>query len=125
MEKLYCFQYDVNENTVYRQSFDVEHNSFGFFYHDNNGETIYVSDGDIDMVQTYRAEGSKIIYIYTKTDDVNHAMDVMAEAFVTQISSMGRELHKLKNTYDTFSQEKDRINKKYPEGKKSEEYGRE
>lgn len=116
MIKLYCFQYDANENMTYRRECDAEEYKNNYFIGDE--EHIMIPKEDIDKVKLYKDNQDKIIYMYTFTDDVNSVLDDINLYLCNEIVNAENTLQKMKDLQSKFLKEKDRIAKKYPSGKK-------
>ncbi len=122
MSKLYCFQYYTKENNMYRYEYKPESiDEYGYHIADKDGDTIHVHKSAIDdpRVATNYETSEKIIYVYTLTDNVNHAMDLIHEAFKTTIQSQKKELQELEKMYIAFDKKRMEIFRKFPDGKKT------
>lgn len=121
MDKLYCFQYYTEEHSICRYEYKPELiNEYGYHIADKDGDTIHVDKSAIDnpRVATNYETSEKIIYVYTLTDNVNHAMDLIHEAFKITIQSQKKELEELDKMFDAFEEKRTEILRKYPNGKK-------
>ena len=54
MSKLYCFQYDINNNKVFRQEYDVEEHKHSYTLIDDDDDFIIVPKENIDKIKTFK-----------------------------------------------------------------------
>ena len=118
MIKLYCFQYNVNENATFRQEFDAEEYKNNYFI--DYEEDIIIPKEDIGEVKSYKDNQDRIIYVYTFTDDVNTALESINCYLCNELFNAEKVLQTKKDLLSKFLKEKDKIAKKYPSGKKVE-----
>ena len=119
MNKLYCFQYNIKEDLVYRQEYKTrESDKYDFLFYTVGKEpddyTSYISKDTLDKPQK---EGD-VIYVFTLTDNVNDAMDLIYEAIKTTIQSKKKELEELDKMFDTFDKKRMDMFREFPDGKK-------
>ena len=120
MNKLYCFQYDINNNKVFRQEYDVEEHKYSYTLIDDDDDFIAVPKENIDKIKTFKNSQDRIIYVYTFTDDVNAILDDINHYFCDEIADAENTIQRMKDLQSKFLKEKDRIAKKYPSGKRVE-----
>ena len=121
--KIYCFQYDVNDNKVFRQEYDVKEDEYGYDLSDpdNHEYCFYIRKADTEVVQVHNDhENNKIVYIYSITNDVNLALNKINEAFESGIQLTEKKLDELRKIYLSFHDERNRIKNEYPNGKKED-----
>lgn len=120
--KIYCFQYDVNKNKVFRQEYDAGEESYTKYGYDlldpdNHEYYFHIRKDDMEAVQVHNDyKDNKIVYIYSITDDVNLALDKINEAFESGIQLTEKKLDELRKIYLSFHDERDRIKNEYPNG---------
>lgn len=116
MENLYQFIYDTKENKVYSNAFKVTRETDDMVIIDVDDESIYLYNFEIGEV---KSEGSDL-YLYTKFNDVNYALEVINDYFIEQIENAELALSELRNAKAMLSAERYRIKEKYPNGVKEE-----
>lgn len=124
MEKLYCFQYDIDENAVLQMDLDARPHKDMYIVtvgDEPNEEDIFIWTADIlnESVKVYNEADGKILYLYSKTDDVNHALDIFEKYIKASLDEKRTSVQKLENLYQVFLAKKQEIKQKYPTGKKS------
>ena len=89
-KKLYCFQYDITNNAVFKQEYtprETEH-FYEVVFDEEIDDHAYIDkekvakecvDGDI-------ISGRKIFYVYTFDGDVNHAMELFEKKLAETIA---------------------------------------
>ena len=119
MSKLYCFQYNLKEDLVYRQEYKArESDKYDFlFYTVGKEPNDYTSCITKDVLDKPQREGD-VLYVYTLVDNVNDAMDLIYEAIKITIQSKKKELEELDKMFETFDKKRLDIFREFPDGKK-------
>lgn len=124
MEKLYCFQYDINENAVFQMEHDARPHKDMYIItvgDEPHEEDLFIWKADVlnETAKVYNDEDGKMLYLYSKTDDVNHALDIFEKYIKKSLDEKRTSVQKLESLYQTFLAKKQEIKQKYPTGKKS------
>ena len=127
-KKLYCFQYDVTNNAVFKQGYTPREteNNYEVIFDEETDDHAYIDkekvaeeyvDGDI-------INGRKILYVYTFNENVNHAMELFEKEFAETIAEEERKLRNIKQVHSILLEKQAEILAKYPNGvKENETYG--
>ena len=77
-------------------------------------KTWYLFRYEIGEVKSKKSD----LYIYTKFNDVNYALEVINDYLIEQIENTEFALSELRNIQSMFSTERYKIKEKYPNGVK-------
>lgn len=120
-QKLYCFQYDIKENAVFREEYDAREYDTSYMItvgESPNDYDLFIEKHDV-VNETAKREATdeyEIIYMYSQTDDVNHALDNMEKAIANSIKHLQKVIAKRLSDFEIFKAKKAEIKEKYPTG---------
>ena len=117
-KKIYCFQYYVSEDTIYRYEYlaDVLNCSYLIDIDDND---ILIIKSDMDVVKEFKhTSDGDIVYIYTDKDDVNYALNCMIETYTDVLNQLQSGVAAAQTRLSALTATSERIKEKYPTGKK-------
>ncbi len=125
-DKIYCFQWDITNNNVFRQEYDCYINEKSSFIHFEleDGRDISLNKSDVEnenSIDAVKLDGNTILFIYTFTDDVNRALEMFNKKITEYVNKAKNELNFYENLLGTLVDKQEYIKNKYPSGKKLQE----
>ena len=123
-EILYCFQYDVTNDKVFKQEYTPRETKY--YYEVIFDEAIegYACIDKEKVAKEYVREntigGEKIFYVYTFNGDVNHAMELFEKELAKAIAEEEEKLGNVKRVHDTLLKKQAEMLSKYPNGVKED-----
>lgn len=120
-QKLYCFQYDVKEDAVFREEYDAREYDTSYMVtvgESPNDYDLFIEKHDVvnETVKREATDEYDIIYMYSQTDDVNHALDNMEKAIANSIEHLQKVIAKRSSDFEIFKAKKAEIKEKYSTG---------
>lgn len=120
-QKLYCFQYDIKENAVFREEYDAREYDTSYMVtvgESPNDYDLFIEKHDVvnETVKREATDEYEIIYMYSQTDDVNHALNNMEKAIADSIEHLQKAIAKRSSDFEIFKAKKAEIKEKYPTG---------
>lgn len=129
--KIYCFQYDITNNLIFRKEYDyysINNDSEYVYFELEDDRTICLNRVDVEVdneIDVVNIEGRKVIWLYTFIDDINRALDVLYRKIESEREKLQAEIEAKQRNYATlsdilviFEQKKNTIKEKYPNGVK-------
>lgn len=113
---IYCFQYDMEENKVYRQGCVCHEYESSFMIStdemDPYGEDIFVRKSQLDTVKMTDECGHMIAYIYTRNDDIHFACNLFKRAFKDIVHQKKKALDAAQRLCENFINKYDNMKEK-------------
>ena len=124
--KIYCFQWNVTNNQVFRQEYEYTETKYGDIFfslgEEDDSRDVFLTKLTVELEQEIDAvkiDGETYMYIYTFKDDVNRALELFYQENKKMYEKYKKATEFYEGILDTLSAKQKEIKAKYPEGVKN------